>query len=212
MPQPVTIIADDREIGSGVCDALMRQDKVSVHIQRLSVGDYVVDKRLAFERKTLHDFAISVVDGRLFRQSMKIASGSMMPVLILEGTGQDVARTNVRREALQGALITVSLILGVAVLRSRDSGETAQLIVTTARQLATVARGAIQRHAYRPKGRRRCQLYILQGLPGIGPELAERLLDHFGSIAAVASATPDQLLAVQGIGLKTAERIKWATD
>ena len=62
----ITVIADDREIKSEVIHFLLEMKNVSVAIKRLSLGDYLVDNRLLFERKTLNDFALSIIDGRLF--------------------------------------------------------------------------------------------------------------------------------------------------
>jgi len=58
-----------------------------------------------------------------------------------------------------------------------------------------------------PTGKRKRQLYVLQGLPGIGPERATRLLDTFGSLEEVFGAEDDDLAEVDGVGTKTAERI-----
>jgi DNA excision repair protein ERCC-4 len=49
----------------------------------------------------------------------------------------------------------------------------------------------------------------LQGLPGIGRERAVRLLDIFGSIEAIVSASSSELQAVEGISQHLAEKIKW---
>lgn len=51
---------------------------------------------------------------------------------------------------------------------------------------------------------------ILQGLPGVGSERAARLLDEFGSVEAVVTATSKELQSVEGIGKNIANRIKWA--
>ena len=64
----ITIIADDREPRDKVIASLMGIKGVTVLIKRLSIGDYKSDNRLVFERKTLRDFAISIIDGRLFKQ------------------------------------------------------------------------------------------------------------------------------------------------
>ena len=111
---------------------------------------------------------------------------------------------------MQGALITVSLILGIPVLRSKNPSETARLIVYIGRQLESMARGGMQRHGYRPKGNRKRQLFILQGLPGIGPERAGRLLDRFGSVETAISASSSELQSVDGIGKSIGDKIKWA--
>jgi len=205
----IKIIADDRECKSDVIKALSEIENVEVDIRRLSMGDYQVDNRVIVERKTLKDFAISIIDGRLFKQVIRLANSSFMGVLILEGTA-DAADLKMTRESMQGALITVSLILGIPVLRSKDPLETAGLIVYSGRQIETMARGGVHRHGYRPKNKLKRQLFILQGLPGVGPERAGRLLDSFGSVEAVISANSSELQSVNGIGKSIADKIRWA--
>ena len=204
-PEPLQILADDRERNAGVIAALQRLDGVAVIVQRLALVDYQAAGTLIVERKTLADFAISIVDGRLFTQARRLAAAPRRSLLIIEGTSADLAACAMRREAMQGALISLSLVFGIPVLRSLSPDETARLIVYAARQLRAAVHGATQRHGYRPKGRRKRQLYMLQGLPGIGPARAERLLDKFGTIQGVCNANPDQLTEVPGIGKRTAE-------
>ncbi|UCF95473.1 MAG: hypothetical protein JSW39_15445 [Desulfobacterales bacterium] len=206
------IIADDRECKSDVIKSLLEIENVEVDIRRLSIGDYQIGNRVIVERKTLYDFAISIIDGRLFKQMLCLANSNSKGVLILEGTTGDVVDIGMTREAMQGALITVSMILGIPVLRSKDPSETAKLMVYIARQIESMARGGLQRQGYRPKGLRNRQLFILQGLPGVGPERAGRLLDRFGSIEAVISAGINELQTVDGIGKNIAEKIKWVVS
>jgi len=208
----IHIIADDRERKSEVIDSLAGFENVNVCIRRLSIGDYQVDNRLIIERKTLKDFAVSIIDGRLFKQMIRMANSTSLGVLILEGTIKDMGEPGVTREAMQGALITVSIILGIPVLRSKDASETAKLIVYSARQVTSMAKGGVYRHGYRPKDKRKKQLFILQGLPGVGLEKAGRLLDTFGSVEAVISASNSELQSVYGIGESLADKIKWAVS
>ena len=49
--------------------------------------------------------------------------------------------------------------------------------------------------------------YVLSSLPSIGENLAKKLLDHFGSINAVANAPENELQTVEGIGTKKAKKI-----
>jgi DNA excision repair protein ERCC-4 len=209
----IAIIADDREPQNGVLKYLTERPDVDVAINRLFIGDYLADNRLLFERKTIHDFAISIIEGRLFKQAARLSGARHRGVLILEGTGNDLARTGVRREALQGALITVSLIFGIPVLRSLEPLETANLMVYAARQIQSIALGACQkRGGYRPKTKQGRQKYILQGLPGIGPERARRLIERFSSVERVMAASVEDLQSVDGIGKDIAEKIKWAVN
>ncbi len=53
---------------------------------------------------------------------------------------------------------------------------------------------------------------MLQGLPGIGPERAERLLDHFGSVENVAKAPVGELTGIDGIGETAAAKIRWGLE
>jgi ERCC4-type nuclease len=209
---PIHIIADDRERKSEVIESLVQIEDVVVSIQRLTMGDYQIDNRLIVERKTIKDFAVSIIDGRLFKQMVRLANSKFEGVLILEGTVNDTVEIGMTREAMQGALITVSLILGIPVLRSKDPSETAKLMVYVGRQIESIALGGLQRHGYRPKNKGKRQLFILQGLPGVGPERADRLLDTFGSVEAVISTGSDELQAVDGIGKKVADKIRWAVS
>ena len=82
----------------------------------------------------------------------------------------------------------------------------------TARQIRATAGGVFPRHGYCPKGKRKRQLHILQGLPGVSPARAERLLERFGSVESVLRADDEQLQNVPGISGRTAEAIRWAVS
>jgi ERCC4-type nuclease len=204
------IVADDRERASGVLEHLKNFEGLILDMVRLPTGDYCADDYLLFERKTFVDFARSIRDGRLFEQAARLAADPRTAIVILEGTAVDLASLGTRREALQGALITLSVIYGIPVLRSLGAEETARLIYYTAHQVGRVVEGATVRHGYRPHGKRKLQLHILQGLPGVGPRRAEQLLDALGTVEKVMTADHAQLTAVEGIGPTTAEAIRWA--
>jgi len=114
-----------------------------------------------------------------------------------------------RREALQGALITLTVFLGIPLLRPQNLQETAHLMLYTARQSRSFVSGALPRHGTRPRGNRRTQIHILQGLPGVGPERARTLLNEFGSIEAILTASAEELSSIKGIGTHTAKAIHW---
>jgi ERCC4-type nuclease len=206
------VIVDDRESRCAVVEKLRGIAGVEVEMRRLPVGDYLLETALLFERKRLADFAASIIDGRLFSQAARLVASRLQGVFIIEGTSRDSEAIGMHREAIQGALITLSLIYGLTVLRAQAEEETARLIVYAANQARRCAVGAIARPAYRPKGKWRRQLYILQGLPNIGPEKAKRLLGRFGSVEAVMRADAQQLLEVPGIGEKIAAGMRWSVS
>jgi len=205
----IRVIADDREHAGGVIGELQKREGVEVEVRRLATGDFVVEKRFVVERKTLADFSRSLLDGRLFKQVTALVRAGQRAILILEGSSAEFGTLATTRDSLQGALLTVGVFFGISVLWSRDPAETARLIVYLARQAQRVARGGLSRSGYRPKGRRARQLFVLQGLPGVGPERAARLLDRFGSVQRVATASAEELAGVKGIGPSTAKRMRW---
>ena len=209
----VRIVADDRENAGGAIGALReRPGDVQLEVRRLPEGDFLVEGRFVVERKTLRDFAVSVVDARLFKQAAAMAACARRGVIILEGSAVTAGELGVTREALQGALITVGVFYGIAILRARDAEETARLLVYLGRQAQRYASGSLPRPGYRPKGKRARQLFVLQGLTGIGPGRAERLLERFGSVENVARASLPELSEVVGVGENTATKIRWALE
>ena len=51
------------------------------------------------------------------------------------------------------------------------------------------------------------QLAVLAALPGVGPVLAARLLDHFGGLRGALDADAEALGAVPGIGEELGARL-----
>jgi DNA excision repair protein ERCC-4 len=211
-PRIIHILVDDREANSRTFRALSEIENTDVRLQRLSLGDYEIDGRLLFERKTLTDLAASIKDGRLFRQALRLVNSTIRSAIILEGTAADLVSTGMRREAIQGALISLSVIMGIPVLRARDPEESARLMVYACRQMRCIARGAIPRKGKRRRGKRSLQSQILQGLPGVGPERACCLLETFGTVEAVMTASLNELMEVSGVGDGTAKAIRWAVS
>jgi len=203
---PLIILVDNREAMSPVPQALRQLTGVEVKFAQLAVGDYEVERRCVFERKTLVDFADSIADGRVFVQAQKLAKLKEPAALILEGQGG--AATGVRRESLQGAMISLSLIFHLPVLRAADPVETARLLIYAGQQLRRREWDAGCRQGKRPKRKRRLQLHILQGLPGVGPTRAEQLLRAFGSVQAVMTADLEHLVQIEGLGAKRATAIR----
>jgi len=201
------IVVDHRERLSRVVQSLEESGQAQLSFEQMKLGDYRTANWL-FERKTLPDFAASIVDGRLFTQAIRLAASNEFTALILEGTGQDLAGIGMHRSALQGALISLSLIYQLPILRSRGPDETAQLLIFAGQQLYRLHTDSSQRCGRRPKRLRKRQLYVLEGLPGIGPHKAAALLDGFGSVRSVMVASEAELCRIKGIHRITAARIE----
>lgn len=209
---PVSIQIDDRESRTQVAELLHQSPEFRVTVTRLNLGDYLIDGRFLFERKTLSDLVTAIVSGRLFTQALRLAATTLRPAIILEGTSRDLDGSGMRREAIQGALVTVTLFCGIPLLRTRTPEETVRTMLFVARQGQAYAKGALPRPGWRPRGKFARQIYILQGLPGIGPGRARRLLVRFNSVEAVMTAGAKDLRSVSGIGARLSERIRWTVE
>lgn len=205
------VVADDRERDSPVLGFLRERKDVRLEVRRLEAGDYEVSGKCLLERKTVADFARSLVDGRLFRQAYRLRGTGWPCAVILEGRLGDLGGIQVRRESLQGAMITLSLVHQIPVFRALDSEEAARLLVYTGRQLEREEIAGVPKAGRRCTQRRRAQLLVLQAMPGIGPKRARLLLDRFGSVKGVVNASEEELDSVRGLGPGAIGRMRWAT-
>jgi DNA excision repair protein ERCC-4 len=97
--------------------------------------------------------------------------------------------------------------LGSNGLPSNSPARPAALLVTLARQQQQGWRGpmgVVKPQAPTPREER---LAVLATLPGVGPVLAARLLDHFGSLRDVLDADAKALGAVPCINESLAARL-----
>lgn len=203
------VIIDDRERRSPVVRRLVQTKDVRYTFARLAEGDYNVDGRLLFERKTDADFRLSLIDGRLFSQAKRLADGPLPAFLILETEPTGGHRApGMPRPALEGALVALPVIFGVPVIRANGPDHTVRLMQFASRQIGRQIDGTVTRHGYRPKGLRKRRLFVLQGLPGVGPKRAETLLDALGSVEAVFTAHSKRLAELPHMGDVIAQAIR----
>jgi Fanconi anemia group M protein len=203
----VDIVADFRERPSETFAVLRSRSDVDLTLATLHVGDYSIAGQVSFERKTADDLGRSIIDGRLFRQVSALRRHADRPVLLVEGLQPFSAPSGVPWHAVRGALVSVAVVFGVPVLMAEGPEESAGMMVTAARQLARTTSLGYARPGYRPRGWRRRCLFILQGLPNIGPARGKALLEAFGSVAAIMTADADRLAEVEGIGSGVAASI-----
>lgn len=207
------IVIDSRENSTVAGEYFSRYTDVEYSITQLKEGDFVLNQSIVFERKTTADFIQSIKDGRLFRQCYQKGNLNSPFILIIEGDKGSLAQTGMTREAIQGALIHLSVFIGVPILRSKDFTETLKLIVLAGRQAEKKdAVNNKQVYLNQRKGRKNnlntVKSQVLQNLPGVGRARAAELLKVFGSVKNVINATEQELCNVNGIGKQTAKEIK----
>lgn len=202
----VHLVVDDREVRSAVYLRLAALADVHLEIRHLTAGDYEVENEWIFERKTVQDFALSVVDGRLFSQARRLARCPAGRALIVEG--KETENSCVSREAWQGAMVSLGLAFQLPVLRSENAEETVRLLRFAAQQARRQRETVFVPARRRPRTLERQRILVLAGLPGVGAHRARLLLDYFGSIEAVMLADETELNLVPGIGPHTARQIR----
>jgi DNA excision repair protein ERCC-4 len=211
----IYVVADHREYKSQLPELLEKAENTTVAKAHLPLGDYLVNDCLLIERKTLKDLVASIKSGRLFTQMFQLAHSGKKCVLLLEGTTVDLTGRGMRREAIQGALIHITMRLEIPILRAKDAEESAKIIRYVAQQFDQIKTKKAMVKRYRPsrlKNKQKKQLYVLQGLPGVGPERANALLEKFGSVENIVKATEKELQTVPGIGKYTARQIRWVLE
>ena len=182
---------------------------VGVTLRVLEVGDYIVSDRVGIERKTADDFVDSLIGGErnLFAQLKDLSRNYERPILILEG--RNLYARQVHPNAIRGALASIAVDFGVAIIPTADEDETVSVIAAIARREQQAGGGAP--HAHGKKTHRTLkeqQEYLISSIPGVGNAVAKNLLRSFGSVERVFAAPAEELEAVPLVGPKTAERIR----
>jgi DNA excision repair protein ERCC-4 len=97
--------ADHSERDAPLLELLRQADDFDVRMARLTVGDYLINDEVLIERKTLADFAASLVDGRLFPQAARLARDDHRSLMLIEGPPA-TSMPDVHPHAIQGALVS----------------------------------------------------------------------------------------------------------
>jgi ERCC4-type nuclease len=206
------ISVDFREDKSGIAGMLSEKYGFKVSRVNLKSGDFVIGGEIAVERKTAADFVQSIMDGRLFSQASAMRKTYATNMIIIEGNVFDTG-FNIHVNAVKGAIVSLAAIWKIPVLFTKDAEDTAFHIELIAGQRDEAAQGLYSRYGRRPKQFRRRQSYILQGFPGIGPKLANEILDKFGCIKNAVNLDQNSLMAVRGLGkTKACNFIKMASN
>ena len=201
------ILADHRERVGGVVSYLEGLAGVQVEWAQLLVADFLLGDGVAVERKSARDFVASILDRRLFDQAERLLDSHERPLLVLEGDPLTTG-LNVHPNAIRGALAHLAVVRRLPVLPSASPQDTAELLAVIARQVqgpdGERPRGPAKRRAGTVAQH---QEAVAASLPGVGTVLARRLLEHSGSLAALAGADARKLREVPGIGPQRAHTL-----
>jgi DNA excision repair protein ERCC-4 len=201
------VAVDHSEERSALLDAVRRSGAFDVRLIHLQTGDYLINNEVLIERKSAADLAASLVDGRLFPQVARLAHSCYRTLLLIEGS-MPASIPDVHPHSVEGALVSIAAMWRLPILHSSDSEQSVRMLRFLADQVRGRQEPILRRFDRKPKRLASRRLFLLQGLPGVGPALAHRLLGHFGSIERVLTADASALTEVRGVGAMKAARIR----
>lgn len=215
---PVDIVIDSREYSRNR-DFFeeFRRRGLRVSVQSLPAGDFLLlaapdRKSLLVERKTISDLLNSIRDNRIWEQSKLLMEAaekdSYQPFIVLEGWLGIVEKYRQWRiQSVLRVIDTIILEYRIPVINTPSKKATIEWLVAKAKSLGRTEEKKVYRMRVekKPLTINEKILYVTEGL--VGPVLARRLLDYFGTLKAVANASIAELMRVEGIGEKRAVEI-----
>jgi len=173
------------------------------------------------QRKELKDLVSSVADGRLGENlaKMKLLDVAVLliegvPKFSLEGEMLGPAGAYGRgftEAAYHGVLWTVQS-QGIWVSHTKSLDETIEYVQMLERWCGKERHTSLMRrpgpvNSWGTASNEDFARHMLMGLPGVGVEVANRVLVKFGRVPWEWSCTKEELMEVPGVGKKTAERL-----
>ena len=169
------------------------------------------------QRKEFKDLLASINDGRLVKEVSQMQQLSTR-VLVVEGQpkwtddGELMDRyTKMTRPQLHAYLLSIRS-KGIWVDWTRNLSETIEYVDTCRRWTCKPVHRALSARP-KPNGKwgvatsRDFAIHLLTSLDGIGPGVAENILDHFGKVPLKWEVTEEQLREVPGIGKVRAKKM-----
>lgn len=207
---PVKIYIDKRELNGHVAVELERLGcELSFHV--LEVGDIIVSDRVCFERKTPTDFFKSLFDERkLFGQLIDLKNSYEIPILLFEGTDDDMFTTRRTDPVKVQGIINSIALMRIPIIYTVNVKGTAMVINSIAKKEQSEEHRSPALHGRRSHMDIYEQLvYFMSGMTDcdVGPEQAKKLLAHFGSVERIVFAEVEDLMKVDRIGEATAKKI-----
>ena len=170
------------------------------------------------QRKEVSDFIASLADGRLSKEVAQLQSCDQR-ILIIEGQvrftedGEMMDRPfgqKLTKKQWKGILWSIRL-KDIWVEFSEDMNDTIAILQWLEEWFKRDKHNSLERRPgpvslWGKPSNEDYQRHLVMGLPGVGPELADRIVRKFG-VPFIWGISRDDLLTVEGIGAKKADTI-----
>lgn len=171
------------------------------------------------QRKEMSDLIASIKDGRLGKE---LVQGTQLAyrLLVIEGTYPKLLNehyvidkwTKIPVAQWHGVLWKCQAE-GWMVAHAHTMQDTAAIILMFRewtkrdKHSSLTTRPGPTKNTWGQRGNKEYQRHLLMGLERVGPELADRILEHFGGVPWSWNVTREELMAVEGVGPKKADRM-----
>ncbi|MDH4123476.1 MAG: helicase-related protein, partial [Thermoplasmata archaeon] len=180
--------------------------KIGIEFDELSgrSTDFVIGNDIAIIKESIDDFLSDIDKPALLSKIATLKERYRRPFMIVEG--KSIKKTGIA-DKLPVYDILVELVkeLRIPVIATNSPSDTAAFLASLVKAEMTKKEGE-RRKA--PDQLEQYQIRMIQGLPNVTSVLAERLLERFGSVQAVMSASTNKLMEVDGVGKSIAEGIR----
>lgn len=196
------ILIDDREIELIKTFNLLELS-TPIKIQRLEIGDLVCGNAV-IERKEGNDFVMSLMDGRLVEQINNMQTNFSKCCIVIYG---DIlgSQSEIRHKSIIGMIASICTRTNVNIVMFSDI----QSLTYFCYQFLIKANdNKLFKQTQLKKSNLPLNVKILTQIDGIGYKQALNLISKFGSVKDVLLANSEQLRQLDGIGKKTAEKIR----
>ena len=223
------IILDHRESSSTLA-AYLRSMGFQVEFQHLDCGDIKITEEVLVERKTSRDLLNSITDGRLMKQCHKLIKNCKYPLLLIE-LGE--VGSAVHPNAVLGAMAHITLDIGIPVMMTKNTLESAHFLSIAAKRRNDVFHELkkssvesldendinsklesakkeieilISDDSYQSPLLERWKVEALESkvevvfkITGMDKDTSRFLLQHFGSVAALLTASEKELMKIEDL-------------
>lgn len=175
-------------------------------------------------KKFPNDLLASLSDGRLYQQVHQMVALDRA-VVVLEGYGKWTMDGELMdfqaftKHQLYSLIASLSFEFGIEVLIVRDMNETIEFLSSLEswckkeKHTSLRSRPGPSKDSWGKVGIREVGIHLLQSFPGMGPELAGRVYDHFQGVPLSWDFNGfERLLEIPGIGKQKAQSIYTALE
>jgi ERCC4-type nuclease len=208
--QEPTIIVDSREANTAAKIVKgLREKGVTVKIEPLEKGDYILSDECAVERKTVKDFVYTLTRRYLFEQLFKLKEVYPKALILLEGYLPIIYKfSRIQPVSVWGAMFNLAKN-GIAIVNTTSYKETIDFLYVAARQEQIVEKRTPIVHPFK-----KCetlydaQIFFVASLPNIGREKAIAILKSYKTPLNALLNVNEWPKKVYGLGPKISNRVR----